>query len=191
MEATQTLNLLVVDDHPAVLSGVKLLLDEQPGMHVTATAASAEEALAHAERHPVDVAIVDYGLGGRSGLWLSRMLARLEPAPKVVIYSAFSQGALAAACVVAEADALLGKEGAADELCDTVQAVACGQTRLPHVSPPLADAIGRRLDHRDQAIFGMLMARIPPAEVAATLGLDESALDHRMWEMLRTLEGIH
>ena len=39
----------------------------------------AEAAMSLAEREPIDVAVVDYQLGSRSGLWLSRMLKRLEP----------------------------------------------------------------------------------------------------------------
>jgi hypothetical protein len=57
-----------------------------------------------AERERIDVAVVDYQLGSRSGLWLSRMLKRLDPPPRVVIYSAYCDGPLSAACVVAEAE---------------------------------------------------------------------------------------
>jgi len=59
-----------------------------------------------AKREPIDVAVVDYQLAGRNGLWLSRKLKRLPLPPAVLIYSAYTDGVLAAAAVVAEADAL-------------------------------------------------------------------------------------
>lgn len=184
------LDVLVVDDHPAVRTGVLQLLAEQPDLRVIDAVASAEAAMSLAERVPVDVAVVDYQLGSRSGLWLSRMLKRLDPRPRVVVYSAYCDGPLAAACVVAEADALVSKAGAAGELCDVVRAVARGRTLLPPVPSALAGAMRRRLDPEDQAVFGMLLAGIPRDEIATTIGLSGAGLDARMWAMLHTLEGL-
>jgi hypothetical protein len=48
----------------------------------------------------------------------------------------------------------------------------------------------RRLDPEDQAIFGMLLADIDRAEVAATLGISQAGLDSRVWAMLNKLEGL-
>jgi len=184
------LRVLVVDDHPAVRAGVLQLLGEQRDLSVVDAVGSAEAAMSLAERERVDVAVVDYQLGSRSGLWLSRMLKRLDSAPRVVIYSAYCDGPLAAACVIAEADALVSKGGVADELCDAVRSVAGGRRRLPSVAPRLAEAMRRRLDPEDQAIFGMLLADIDRAEVAATLGISQAGLDSRMWAMLNKLEGL-
>ena len=184
------LRVLVVDDHPAVRLGLLQLLDDQPDFEVVDAASSAEEARSLAERDPIDVAVVDYQLGSRSGLWLSRMLKRLEPAPGVVIYSAFSDGPLAAASVVAGADGLVSKGGAGAELCHVVRAVARGYSRLPLVPPTLAGAMRRRLGPEEQAIFGMLLAGIEPSEIASTLGISDQALDSRRWAMLHKLEGL-
>lgn len=184
------LRVLVVDDHPAVRTGVLQLLEEQPGLSVVDAVGSAEAAMSLAEREPIDVAVLDYQLGSRSGLWLSRMLKRLEPPPRVVIYSAYCDGPLSAACVVAEADALVSKGGVGNDLCDAVRAVADGATWLPPVPPRLAEAMRRRLEPEDQAIFGMLLARIDKAEVAVTLGMSRASLDSRMWAVLHKLEGL-
>jgi len=184
------LRVLVVDDHPAVRLGLMQLLDDQPDFDVVDAASSAEEARSLAEREPIDVAVVDYQLGSRSGLWLTRMLKRLEPAPSVVMYSAFSDGPLAAACVVAGADGLVSKGGTGAELCHAIRAVARGQSRLPLVPPTLAGAMRRRLGSEEQAIFGMLLAGIDPGEIAVTVGMSAQSLDARRWAMLHKLEGL-
>jgi CheY-like chemotaxis protein len=54
-------------------------------MIVVDVAGSASGALASGDRRP-DVAVLDYHLGGRDGLWLTRRLKRLERAPRVLIY---------------------------------------------------------------------------------------------------------
>jgi DNA-binding NarL/FixJ family response regulator len=184
------LRVLVVDDHPAIRLGLLQLLEDQPDFDVVDAACSAEEARSLAEREPIDVAVVDYQLGARSGLWLTRMLKRLERPPSVVIYSAFSDGPLAAACVVAGADGLVSKGGTGAELCHAIRAVARGQSRLPLVPPTLAGAMRRRLGSEEQAIFGMLLAGIHPDEIATTLGLSAKSLDSRRWAMLHKLEGL-
>ncbi|MGH2886745.1 MAG: response regulator transcription factor, partial [Solirubrobacteraceae bacterium] len=79
------MRLLVVDDHPAVLAGLRQLLEDQADFEVAAAVATAEEALSVAEAEPVDVAVVDYQLGGRDGLWVSRKLKRLPDPPAVLI----------------------------------------------------------------------------------------------------------
>jgi DNA-binding NarL/FixJ family response regulator len=180
--------LLVVDDHAAVRAGLQDLLADEADFEVVAAVPGAEAAMAIAEREPVDVAVVDYQLGGRNGLWLSRKLKRLREPPAVLIYSAYADGILSAAAVVAEADAIVGKGQLGGELCDMIRSVASGRRQLPPLPPRLAESLRRRLDHQEQAIFGLLLAGVEPSEVAHTLRLPEAELESRLWEMLRRLQ---
>jgi DNA-binding NarL/FixJ family response regulator len=181
---------LVVDDHPAILAGLRGLLSSEPDLDVIDALDSAEAALDVAERMTLDVAIVDYQLPGRSGLWLSRKLKRLPEPPAVLIYSAFSDYMLAAACVVAEADGLLSKAALGSDLYAAIRRAAVGVSRLPPVPPTLADGLRRRFDALEQAIFGLLLAGIPRAEIGRTLHIDEGELETRQWTMLRKLERV-
>ena len=180
--------LLVVDDHAAVRAGLRELLDGAGGFEVVAAVASADEAMSVAEREPIDVAVVDYQLGSRNGLWLSRKLKRLPAPPAVLIYSAYTDGILTAAAVVAEADGIVDKGGLGSELCEEIRSAARGTSSLRPLPPWLGEVIRRRLSHDEQAIFGMLLAGIEPAEIAATLGISAAGLESRLWTMLRTLE---
>ncbi len=141
-----------------------------------------------AEREPIDVAVVDYQLGGRNGLWVSRKLKRLPRPPAVLMYSAYTDGLLSAAAVVAEADGIISKGGLGSELCAAIRSVAQGRSVLPPVPSWLGEALRRRLDHQEQAIFGMLLAGIDPGEIAETLDLSTAGLESRLWAMLRRLE---
>jgi DNA-binding NarL/FixJ family response regulator len=186
----EPIRLLVVDDHPAVRRGLSELLADQPDFRVIGAAGSAEEALAIAQREPLDVVVVDYQLPGRNGLWVSRKLKRLEMAPRVLIYSAYYDGLLAAAALVAQADGLVSKGGLGIDLCEAVRAVAAGRSSFPMVPWQLAETMRRRLGDEEQAIFGMSMAGMAPAEIAQTLGLSSAELESRLWEMLRKLESL-
>jgi two-component system response regulator DevR len=184
------LRLLVVDDHPAVQAGLKQLLDDEPGFEVAAIRSTGEGAVAVAGSDDVDVAIVDYHLGGRNGLWVSRMLKRLPHPPRVIIFSAFANDHLAANCVVAGADALLSKGSLGSELCDTVRSVAHGKRLLTRVPQPMADMLRRRLDGIDQQIFGMLLAGISCVEIEQTLRMSAGELESREAAMLGKLERL-
>jgi DNA-binding NarL/FixJ family response regulator len=181
---------LVVDDHPAILAGLRGLLASEPDFEVVDAVDSAEAAAELAERVPLNVAIVDYQLPGHSGLWLSRKLKRLPEPPAVVIYSAFSDYMLAAACVVAEADGLLSKAALGSDLHTAIRRAATGLSRLPPVPPTLADGLRRRFDSMEQAIFGLLLAGIDRDEIGRTLHIDSGELETRQWTMLRKLERL-
>jgi DNA-binding NarL/FixJ family response regulator len=171
------LRLLVVDDHPAVRVGLERLLGEEPDFQVE-----------------IDVAIVDYHLGGRNGLWVSRMLKRLPHPPRVIVFSAFANDHLAANCIVAGADALLSKGSLGSELCDTVRLVARGRRPITKVPQPMAEMLRRRLDGIEQPIFGMLLAGISRAEIDRTLRIsaDERAShETAMLSKLERLPGEH
>ncbi|HTU86972.1 MAG TPA: response regulator [Solirubrobacteraceae bacterium] len=183
--------VLVVDDHEAVRAGLRDLLADEADLEVAAAVATAEAAIEIAEREPIDVAVVDYQLGaGHNGLWLSRKLKRLTEPPAVLINSAYIDGVLAAAAVLAQADAIVSKGKVGAELCHAVRGVAAGRRDLPQLPPCLAESLRRRLDHEEQAIFGMLLAGLEPSEVASTLGCSPTVLESRLWELLRRVEGL-
>ena len=73
--------LLIVDDHAAVRAGLAALIAPEPDLRVVATAADAEAALAHAEEHRPDVALIDFHLPGEDGLELCLRLDGVAPRP--------------------------------------------------------------------------------------------------------------
>lgn len=187
--AGRMLEILVVDDHPAVRAGLRAVLADEPDIGSVATVATADEALAHAQRRPPAVAVVDYHLSGRDGLALTRRLKTLIPAPGVVIFSAYADAALTVAAIVAGADGVINKGGRGDELCHAVRAVAAGRGAMPAVVPGTMDAIAGRLDDEDLPILGMLLHGIAPDEIATVLGITPAWLDARRWAMLTRLTG--
>jgi DNA-binding NarL/FixJ family response regulator len=182
--------LLVVDDHPAMRRGLVELLDDQPDFRVTAVACTAGEAMAAAGCHRLDVAVVDYHLTDRNGLWLSRKLNRLAQPPAVLIYSAEADGMLAAAAVAAKAHGLVRKTDHETKLCDAVRIVAGGGLVLPMLPWQVSEIIRRRLDGEEQAIYGMLLAGFSIAEIGPMLDLSLAEVESNLDAMLRKLEPV-
>lgn len=182
--------LLVVDDDAALRAELQDLLAGHPDLRVVAAAGTPEAALSIVEHNRIDVAIVDYHLGSRAGLRLTRKLKRSARPPAVLIYGASSDLWLSAAAVVAQADALLPGLPPA-RLCNTVRSLARGERLLPPLPPVLSRALGGHIDVEQQLIFGMLLADIELAEIARTLAISPAALEAQLSAMLRTLEMLH
>jgi DNA-binding NarL/FixJ family response regulator len=181
------IRLLIVDDHPAVLLGERALLDGQPDMRVVVEARTVEEALGRINTS-IDVAVLDYHFRhGADGLAAIPRLRLLQPAARVLVYSAFADAALAVAALVAGADGLLGKHVVGDELCDVIRRLARGRPHFPAIPPAVAQAMGARLGSRDQAIFAMLLYGVDSTKIAERLSITEQELAGIRVSMLRML----
>jgi DNA-binding NarL/FixJ family response regulator len=170
------IGVLVVDDHPAVRAGVRRLLEDQPDLRVIAAVSTATAAI-DAATAEIDVAVVDYHLGDRTGLWLGRRLSHGDSPARVLVYSAFSDEALAVATVIAGVDGLLSKSAIGEELCLAVRRLAHGDRYLPVISATVARAMSARVDPRLRPIFMMLVQDIPGARVSEALRISTADLD--------------
>ena len=170
------IGVLVVDDHPAVRAGVCRLLDDQPDLRVAAPVSTAIAAV-DAVDADIDVAVIDYHLGDRTGLWVARRLSQGDSPPRVLVYSAFSDDALAVAAVIAGVDGLLGKSAIGEELCVAVRQLARGERYLPVIAPTVARAMSARVDPRLRPIFLMLVQDIAPARILKALQISSADLD--------------
>jgi DNA-binding NarL/FixJ family response regulator len=180
----------MVDDHPAVRAGIRGLLEDEPGFDVVDVCVTGESAVARAERHDIDVAIVDFHLVGRNGLWVTRKVKRLPRPPGVVMFSAFANDHLAANCIVAGADALVSKGSLGSELADAVRAVARGGSVLPRVPQPMAAMLGHRLEDTERQIFAMLLAGVEHDAIEHALGMSASGRDLHQDAILSKLEAL-
>lgn len=185
--ASQTARVLVVDDHSAVRSGVAALLADESDLEPVGTARGAREALALARETRPDVAIVDFQLGDKDGLTLCRRLKELPFPVRVLIYSAYADGPLALAGVIAGADGIVHKASLARELCEAVRAVADGRAVIPPASPSARAVVAERLEPEDLPILAMLLDGTEPEEIAQVLGMSPRWLEARRWAMLERL----
>jgi DNA-binding NarL/FixJ family response regulator len=181
------IDVLVVDDHPAVRAGLVALLRSEPGIVPVAAAGGKDEALRSAERSRPDLAVVDFDLRDGNGLELCYELKLAAANTGVLIYSAFAGNGLSLAARAAGADGLLDKVVRPDELFATIRSVAAGRLSLPPTTPAQMVAGSCRLDSDDLPILGMLLDREPAADIAAVLGLSQAEVGSRVRGVLARL----
>ena len=180
------IHVLLVDDHPAVRHGIRQLISDQPDMATIAEHGSASPDTSAVARW-ADVAVIDYHLGDRDGLWLTRQIKQRPSPPRVLIFSAFADTALAVAAIVTGADGLLPKAALAEELPIAIRRLFHGRQYFPAVPQSISDTLCSRLDPRDQAIFSMMVHGLAAAEISSRLDIDPAELEARRQLMLRVI----
>ena len=188
VDPAEVTTVLVVDDHQAVRLGIQMLLDDEPGIEVVASAGSYDEGLEEAERFRPDIAVVDYHLPDRDGLALTRALVTPASPPRVLVFSAYADERLGLAALVAGADAILGKNTLGLELCYLIDALARGERCRFQISTGVLASVGEELEPQDRPILGMLAAGTDPGEIAGVLGLTDDQLSARRSAMLKALK---
>jgi DNA-binding NarL/FixJ family response regulator len=181
------IRVCVVDDHPALRTGLWTVIRSEPGMQFEGSVSGPDEALDLVQLVRPDVVLVDYQLPKEDGLLLCQRLKALPDPPKVLVYSAYSDSALAIPAILAGADGMASKAAPADELLDTIRRVARGRTALPPISPALLGASAAKLDPEDVPIFSMMMDNTPLPKIAEVLGVEEGELSARLRGILSKL----
>lgn len=187
-DRAEVTTVLVVDDHQAVRLGVQMLLDDEPGIAVVASAGSCQEGFEAARRCQPDIAVVDYQLAERDGLALTRRLVTMASPPRVLVFSAYADERLGLAALVAGADAVLGKNALGLELCHQIDALARGEHCRFAISTEVLASVGQELEIEDRPILGMLAAGTDPEEISTVLGVSPTELESRRSAMLDRLK---
>jgi DNA-binding NarL/FixJ family response regulator len=152
------IRIAVLDDHPAVLSGLQRVAERGTDLEPVAFVETEEELQSALDERRADVVVVDYDLGRGNGLAVCQQLKERRPPPRVVIYSAYAGPGLAIAARAAGADGLVHKSEPVAELLDAVRRVHDGAKRLPVLAPDQRRAAMSRLDDdSDVAVAAMLL----------------------------------
>jgi DNA-binding NarL/FixJ family response regulator len=180
------IHVLLVDDHPGVRHGIRQLIADQPDMVMVAEHSSASRDTSEVARW-ADVAIIDYHLGDRDGLWLTGQIKQRPGAPPVLIYSALADTALAVAAIVAGADGLLSKATLGEQLTIAVRCLVHGRQYFPAIPASTVAALSLRLAPHDQAILSMLIHGKAPGEIASRLEMTPGELEARRQLIVRAI----
>lgn len=174
------IRVAIVDDHEAVRAGLHNLLRSEPGIVPVGAASGEADLWPMLKRTRPDVVIVDFQMPGRHGLLLCHRIKSGPKPPRVMVYSAFADEALALPAILAGADAVVNKGATASELFECLREVSRDRRPLPAVTPSQMQVASTLLSDEDLPVVGMLLERTPPDEVAAVLGLEPDELDLRI-----------
>jgi two-component system nitrate/nitrite response regulator NarL len=116
----EKIQVLIVDDHPMVIEGMRSLLSNLDFIGIAGTAANAFEAVALLKTRPVDVAIVDINLPDINGIELTAKIVKEFPKVKVLAMSTFKERSYISRMIQSGASGYLVKSASAEEITEAV-----------------------------------------------------------------------
>ena len=169
------MKILIIDDHGVVRAGLRQVLQAALGAELR-EAGSAEAALQEAAVFHPNLAVLDIGLPGRSGLTVLPQLCALGV--RVVVLSAYAEPVYAQRALEAGAFGYVTKSASPQLLLEALGAAADGRRFIePEVAHELAlrhVAAGGKLDQltpRELDILRMLGNGRSLTEIATALGV--------------------
>jgi DNA-binding NarL/FixJ family response regulator len=188
------IGVLLVDDHPIVLSGLAALVQSDDDLQLLATARSVAEASAVSVTP--DVALVDLDLPDGDGISLGQDLKARWPAARVVMLTMHADDQAVVRSLGAGLDGYLLKDADPEDILAAIHSVAGGTMVLGQgataavvaaaVVAPRTDALAR-LDAREREILDLLVQGLTTAQVAARLFLAPKTIRNRISDLVGKL----
>lgn len=202
-----TTRVLLADDQPVVRAGLRLILEQAPGLDIVGEAGDGAEAFALAERLAPDVVVMDVRMPGVDGIEGTRRIVAAGLAAKVLVLTTFDTDDIVARALQAGASGFLLKDIAAGGLVEAVRTVADGdavlspqvtrrviagytamwssagpgheESRSGHVPVPLT-----ALTQRESEVLDLVAEGMSNAEIAGSLYLAETTVKSHVSSVL-------
>ncbi len=189
---------MLVDDHRILRDGLQGLLEQDDGVTVAATAATAAEGLAKAIGAAVQVALIDLELPDHDGVWLLKQLKEAVPGIVVVVLSMHSDEATVIRVLEAGAEGYLTKTADPREVLTAIKTVHKGGSYVQsEVAPYLLSALRKkgaapvelpRLDEREREILRRAAQGQSNQKIADELYVSVSTVKANLRALFRKLD---
>jgi DNA-binding NarL/FixJ family response regulator len=197
-----SIRVLVADDQEIVRTGLRMILDAQPGIDVVAEARDGAEAVALARRLRPDVCLLDIRMPVMNGLDATRALAGpgVEDPIAVVVITTFDLDEYVYGALKAGARGFLLKDAGPELLRQAIQAAADGEALIaPNVTVRLlrkfADDGARRrapepidpLTAREEEVLLTVARGLTNLEIAGELHVSLSTVKTHLTSLMGKL----
>lgn len=199
---TETIKILIVDDHPVVRDGLNAILETQPDFEVIGEAGDGQEAVAQVERLRPDVVLLDLDMPGLDGLGALQQIMKQRPDTKVIIFTVFDTDERILTAVQAGAQGYLLKGDAPrNEIFRAVRTVYQGgallqpvvagkllrqvQTQTTSTGPDQSEV--EELTEREQDVLELIGQGMANKEIAQKLVISERTVKFHVSAILAKL----
>jgi two-component system nitrate/nitrite response regulator NarL len=187
--------ILIVDDHKLFADAIRAALLRHH-YHAREPVGTGADAVAAAERHRPEVALVDIGLPDASGVQVGRRIMEVSPQTRVVVVTGMDDQRVADEVVRAGFHGYLLKDTKMSQLLGAIQLVLNGEVVLPtrgarmgsRARVPEARLLGRNLTPRELEVLEMLARGVGGREIARELGVAPNTVRTHVQSILSKLQ---
>jgi DNA-binding NarL/FixJ family response regulator len=199
--STETLRVLLVDDHDLFRTGLRNLLEEQT-VQVVGEAADGAQAIRMVRELAPDVVVMDLNMPGMSGVEATRQVTTLAPLTRVVVLTISDQDDDVMNAILAGACGYLMKDSSIQDLMQGIKAASVGESLIsPHIAAKVlqrmratgtneADAamIRAELSDREIEVLKLIANGKDNAQIAADLHISPKTVKNHISNILMKLQ---
>ena len=180
------INLLLVDDHAVVRSGLRMLLQAEPDLAIVGEAETGAQGVAKAQELRPDVILMDITMPDMNGIEATRAIKRVCPTASVLALTMHEDKTYFFEMLNAGASGYVPKRAAPDELVSAIRTVFAGEVFLyPSLATTLVqdylgkgDALGQQakspaghLTQREHQVLTLIAEGMHNREIAERLAI--------------------
>lgn len=195
---TDSISVLIADDHALVRQGINSFLAAQADFIVLGNAESGEAAVQMARELVPDVVLMDLVMPGIGGVEATRQVKQVSPHSQIIVLTSYHEDEYIFPALRAGALSYVLKDINPDELADTVRKAARGESVLhPRVAARVVQEIrGKRSDtpnlftdlsNRELEILRLIANGHTNSEIAGKLVISEKTVKGHVSNILTKL----
>ncbi len=186
---TDTIRILIVDDHHIVRQGLAALLNTVPGFEVLAEASDGDQAVELFRKHRPDVTLMDLRLPRLNGVEAIARIRADYPGARIVVLTTYDGDEDIYRALQAGAKGYLLKGMDLAELSEAIRTVHAGRTRIPpRVAEKLAERMsGASLTGRELEVLKLIVAGKSNKDIGNALFISEATVKTHVNSLLSKL----
>lgn len=187
-----SVRILIVDDHPLVLEGLKSLLADVEEVQVVGTATNAIEAIAFLKNNEVDIAFLDINLPDISGIDLCKKVKDQFPEVKTLALSTFNERAYVSRMIQNGASGYLIKSSGKEDILEAIAQVQAGgyfmNVQFDQVTPATAPKTVPFLTRREKEVLVLIAEGLTNPQIAEQLFISVTTVNSHRQNLLIKFE---
>jgi DNA-binding NarL/FixJ family response regulator len=190
--APRGIKILLADDHPLIIAGIRRTLDDVEDMEVVGEARSGDELLQLIERRGPDIVLMDFKMPGVHGVEVIERIRASWPEVKIVVLSASDDRPIIDAALHAGASAYVLKSAHTIDIASILRQASSGAVFHAPASQPARPGANQGpavplLTDRERSILSAVASGMTTAAISRDLWISEHTIKFHLTNIYRKL----